>query len=291
MAIPTLRTVTEVVTQALKHAGRTSPTTDEISAGSTHLLRQVIKDITSRGLVFPELLSHYVLGTTAGLSSYALPADIDKFQKAQVLDASTFEGYTGTAQSGTASTIRVAATLNEPTITQLRGKYIGIYEGTGINQIRQGVNWNNSTKDFSISPDWTTNPDSSSKYLIGAIHKPLDQKIYESDFLRIQSPFLLGPPTHCFLDSLNLQVYPTPDKVYLLWLTYYAHPDRIDTTSTVFRTILTIHENVFVQGIAVKGGQRWDEDRYEREYGIYQDLLGELGGNKTRIKHMRMFNA
>ena len=288
---PPLRTVTEIVTQALKHVGRTSPTNDEISAGASSLLRQVKKDITSRGLVFPELLTHYVWGTQAGLASYALPTDIDKFQKATVLDASTFPGYLGTAQSGTAGTIRVETTLDEPTISQLQGKYVGIYEGMGFNQIRQVINWNNTTKDLSVSPDWMMDPDSTSKYLIAAGHWPLDEQIYQEDFTRLRLPYTLGRPCICYQDGFNLVLHHVPDKVYLIWITYYAHLDKIDETSTMFRTILTNHENVFVQGIAVKGGQRWDEDRYEREYGIYQDMLGELGGNKTRIRHMKFLNV
>ena len=71
----------------------------------------------------------------------------------------------GTAQSGTASTIVLAASaafLDD----ELNGNVIGIHTGTGAGQSRVVLSNTNVDDTCNVSPNWATNPDATSQYEI-----------------------------------------------------------------------------------------------------------------------------
>lgn len=70
---------------------------------------------------------------------------------------------TGTAQSGAASTITLAAGAST---NILRNSAVKILSGTGAGQIRGISAYNTGTKIATIYPDWATNPDNTSVYLV-----------------------------------------------------------------------------------------------------------------------------
>lgn len=71
----------------------------------------------------------------------------------------------GTAQGGTATYITLAA--GESATEQLhRGNLIAIIDGTGVGQRRIITNYNGTSKAAIIAPNWYTNPDATSIYVI-----------------------------------------------------------------------------------------------------------------------------
>ena len=76
-----------------------------------------------------------------------------------------FTGDSGTVQAASSSTV----TLTTSAVTgQLVGSVVYISSGTGSGQLRAITAWNGSTKIAAISPNWSTTPDGTSSYVVGA---------------------------------------------------------------------------------------------------------------------------
>jgi len=74
-------------------------------------------------------------------------------------------GATGTAQAGSSNTITLAATSSD--IDDIYNNFtISITDGTGSGQSKTISNYVGSTKVATVSSNWTTNPDNTSKYSI-----------------------------------------------------------------------------------------------------------------------------
>ena len=77
---------------------------------------------------------------------------------------------TGTAQAGTVNTIRLASgssAVND----FFNNAFVTITGGTGSGQVRFISDYDGTTKDATVSENWTTNPDATSTYSIGAAVK------------------------------------------------------------------------------------------------------------------------
>lgn len=79
----------------------------------------------------------------------------------------TASAVTGTAQGGTSSTIKLAATASATSHTYT-GMLITITGGTGAGQSRLMRSYIGSTRDAYVMPNWTTAPDATSTYSIAA---------------------------------------------------------------------------------------------------------------------------
>lgn len=73
--------------------------------------------------------------------------------------------HSGTAQTGTANTVTLAASASS-TDGQYDPGSITIIAGTGAGQARNIIDYNGTTKVATIDKDWRTNPDSTSSYVI-----------------------------------------------------------------------------------------------------------------------------
>ena len=72
---------------------------------------------------------------------------------------------TGTAQAGAASTITLDANASA-TDNLYQDALVWIFSGTGAGQVRSGKSYVGSTKVLTIFPNWTTNPDSTSVFVL-----------------------------------------------------------------------------------------------------------------------------
>jgi len=61
----------------------------------------------------------------------------------------------------------------------------------------------------------------------------------------------------------------------------------LDETDTIFVNLLRELRSVWIQGIAVKTMQRYDEDRYQLELGVYQQMLTYLTVQTTLVSQMQ----
>jgi hypothetical protein len=97
----------------------------------------------------------------------------------------------------------------------------------------------------------------------------------------------LGRPITAARFAEEFTLYYVPDKVYGLLFRYYIDIDQLDEAGTIFVNLLRELRSVWIQGIAVKTMQRYDEDRYQLELGVYQQMLTYLTVQTTLVSQMQ----
>jgi len=100
--------------------------------------------------------------------------DEDLFNELESLRRA-FKQETGTATAGAAGTITDTIRRKEPN-NFWKGGFIEILAGTGVGQMRDITSNAQSTGVISVSPDWTTNPDTTSVYrVVKSFTKKIEQ--------------------------------------------------------------------------------------------------------------------
>lgn len=90
-----------------------------------------------------------------GIESYSLDAG-----------GSSYRGATGTAQAGASTTITLASDASSVN-SYYNGCSVYVSGGTGSGQLRKITAYNGTTKVATVSVAWSTNPNTSSTYIIG----------------------------------------------------------------------------------------------------------------------------
>ena len=282
-------TLEEICTTALKRAGITNPDADEILDCKTNALKEVKSDITKiKGINLFELETLAFRPTTKGLSRYDVPSDVHRVCSINLIAPPTVDGYRDTAQAGSTASIFVAsASLNETDPDKIIGMYLGTTGGQGANQWTQAISWNNTSKQIGVSPSFTTLPNNTTTYILGQTSRPLNLGKYSVDYKKIISPQTLGKPEAAYQLGNKIYLYYTPDNIYGLLYSYYADLDRLTETDDLFLSFLREWRSLFIQGIVVKSNQLEDEERYTREYQIYEQMLSDFAGSHTIVDQMQ----
>ena len=90
-------------------------------------------------------------------------------------------------------------------------------------------------------------------------------------------------PQYAIMFGRETRLFPVPDKEYALLYSYWAKLDELNDSGSVFLNHLRTYRSLWVQGIAVKCMQRYDEDRYMSELGVYQDMLTAYAGLSSTV--------
>ena len=286
IAIPSNFTVAETVEEALKRGGIVSPSATQITEATDYQLREVAKDIHAKLETMPLLLTTAVDTCVVGQSVYAWPTDAYSINSVVLLNAS--DDFTGTAQSGGATSITLAADFTSETET-MQGRWIVITGGTGVDQIRQIVNYDDSTKVVTVDAAWTTNPAVSSTYMIPDLHRKLfDQsKAYHYDYNA--APYDSGMAVSGSMHGREIWLDRAPDRAYVIWWDYWADIDRIDVTGTIYLRLIRDYFNIFIEGIAAKVMDRYDEDRAQGQAAKYHSMLEMLTSRTATVRQV-LFN-
>lgn len=190
--------------------------------------------------------------------------------------------WTGVAQTGGANSITLHADFDQDE-TLVTGKFIVLASGTGSGQFAQIASYNNTSKFAATDTTWTTQPTSATTYFIATHH----QKLYSFDkpwgFDSLPSPYQRGTPTRAAMVGRQAWLDIAPDQptsaiAFIVLWNYWANLDRIDEAGTVFIRHLRDYRSLWVQGIAVKTMQRYDEDRYQLELQVYNNMLDAYAG-------------
>ena len=282
MAIPSAPTLTAVVTEALKRAGRVSPTATQISDATEHQFREVKSDITQRSARHQVLETQYASATVDGQSRYTWPTDADEIRSLTLVHAPTDAYWQATATAGGATSITLNASFSQdPTV--VRGKFVFLLGGTGANQFAQITGYDDATKVATVDRTWVTNPAAGTLAHIGLAH----YKVYGFDkpwgFDLLNAPFQRGTPTYAAPVGREMWLNYAADRIYALWWDYWSNLDRLDEAGTVFIRHLQEYRSLWVQGIAVKTMQRYDEDRYQLELQVYNDMLNAYAGYSAGV--------
>ena len=231
MAVPSDPSVTTVVTEGLKRGGKVNPSAAEITSGTDEQFQEVVADIMLRVGHHHLFETQDVDATVAGLRSYDFPIGMFSDPKITLYDGP--DDWRGTAQAGASTTITLAATYDEDSETVL-GKYVIVTGGTGVDQIKQVTSYNNTSKVATVDSAWSTNPDSSSTYLVSDFQTRLVLSSKEFDLNLLVNRFSTGRPTHFAMQNQTAFLHPIPDKIYGLVREYTLGLDRLDQTGTDF---------------------------------------------------------
>jgi hypothetical protein len=108
-----------------------------------------------------------------------------------------------------------------------------------------------------------------------------------ADFDAIRDPYM-GEPYTASVNGQEFLLHPTPDKsTYGLMNRYWVDLSLLDETGDLFRQLLREWRSLWVQGVAVKSMQRFDEDRYQSELGVYNLMLDLLAGQTSTVRQIR----
>jgi hypothetical protein len=291
MAEPTAPTLTTLVSHALAQAGYGSPSSTLTTRAEDQYMEEIKNDLAVifRGKELKFLQSDRILTLTDGQSKYSEPTDWFSDISKTIL----YGGNIGTAQAGTASNITLDAseTIGEDGAT---GREIAIISGTGINQIREVSGYDSSTKIATVTENWDTNPDSTSKYVFIDTYCDLcEESIWRLSQRR--TPFQKGRPREYYPqgdeDNGEFTLYPVPwrnitDNAYIIKQRYYINLMKLDLSGASIGTLYQRWRNLWIQGVKAKILEFDDDDRAQGELVLYQQMLeavkqSESYGNQT----------
>ena len=270
-------TITSLITEAFKKAGINSPSTDLMTRAQVEWLEEIRTDLWKRVKKSKFLQARSVTLLVNGLAKYQNPTD---FESDLTLEYATGSRY-GTAQAGTLGTITLAATENAQQ-ADLIGKEIVLLSGSAFGQIGYIVGYDFSTKVATVSPSFTVAP-STDSYLIIDQYKPLDEKpLWEQQNLTNQTS--QGTPDRFFpvgnATDGEFILWPVPYRTdsqpAIVLQRYYADISEIDTTGTLFATLLAKWRNLWLLGLKWKALDDADDDKEPAAQKAYLKELQEI---------------
>lgn len=160
MAVPTVPTVTSILTEAFRRCGVPSPTTAQLTRAEDEWFEEVKQEIGAekRWHNYEETM---VLIPQAYAQVYAIPSPLDR-----ILSMSFFSGTTGTASAGGNTSITLSSAG-----TDVLGRKIFLTGGTGAGQCNRILSLAGLVA--TVAATWSTNPDSSTTYMIADNERPV----------------------------------------------------------------------------------------------------------------------
>lgn len=281
MAIPYTPTLHDICKTALRRAGQPAPSGGMIEEAMNHAFMEVKNDIKLNAPTHPLLLTEEVQATVIGVRSQAQPTKCHRATSVLLYDGPN--EWRGTAQTGASGSITVAATMSE-----VEGNLIGLpiftLGGTGSLQYRHITAYNNTSKVLSISPDWTTTPDSTTTYLICNTQREIFNtskqvlNMDQYDFAGDNAPY------YGTINGEQLWFNVSPDKIYPLLWNYYIDIDQLDENAAVSQKILREWRNIFVQGITAYSMQTYDDTRQFDQLNTYQFMINRLRSETLTVQ-------
>lgn len=283
MAAPTNPTATSIVTEAYNKVGIDSPTSAQLTRAKDHFLEEIKNDIWIRAgrsgnTRIKSLQTSDVQISVVGQSKYDFPSDFDEEITISILDGD----HTGTAQAGASTTITLESG-EDAGESDVEGKYILITSGTGVNGLRQCVDYNTSTLVATVASEWDTTPDSTSTYLIVNQTTELEEDNVLSMGGLGNSTFSKGKPTTFMKISEGVNermVFDIPCDLatYGILLRYYANLNKVDLTegSTLISKLYLNWREPLVMGVAWKIALDDDDDKQERLEPRYEGMVTQL---------------
>jgi hypothetical protein len=278
MATPTDPTLDTLCTEGWSKTG-VVPSAAELTRAKTYFLQEIFNDIWNRSVLtgntrLKTLQTQMTAISVKGTRHVDLAEDFDEEYAVAILDGS----IRGTAQAGAASTITLASS-STITATRALGKYIFTTGGTGSNQLRQITNYSTTTKIATVDSAWSTNPDSTTTYLIVETVSACDEDndLGEFDFYLNTAA---GKPT--WYKKYGRQLLfdrPFDLSTYGILTKYYKNLNQVDLTegaSTLITRILRNWRAVLTQGVYWKTCQTNNDSQEKDAKAEYERLVNAL---------------
>jgi hypothetical protein len=281
MTVPAQPTVASIATSALtRFYNGVAPETDELTLAETDGFEKVKRDLMALGRKWHSLLKTSYSVTIANVGKYANPSDYKEDRAVGLMLPLLPLNATPTLSVVTsASNVTLSAT-EAAVLADVQGSYLLLISGTGANQAEQIITYSATSKVAVLRAALGTLPVVGDGYRIVKevvdLHKWPDKLFY-----KFATPPVGEPDHYMTLPNTatgDTALMPIPGGVYGLRRSYYADLLLMDADVAVnplFGTILRKWQLIFEQGVYVwKLGE--DDDRWERENGIYQGLLMAL---------------
>ncbi len=272
MAAPTQPTAATICAEAYKLAGISSPGATKLTRAADYGFEKVKRDIMLVGRTWRPLLQTAYDITAVGVSHYANPTDLAEWHSI---------GYMGGTHSGTLSAVVSGSAMSlaaaeDATQIECEGKWLLITGGTGVDQAEQIDNYNTTTKAVALRAALTTQPTTSSTYLVVDSIKnltPLPVKLYN----QYEGVGLQGTPSkYANIENTtdgNIALYPVPNAIRGLREQYYVDLLQLDMAGTLYSTILTRWCGVLTQGVFAWILQDEDDGRAGQELAVFLSML------------------
>ncbi len=268
MAIPADPTVNSVIAEGMVEGGQFMT----VSGSAAHTAFKNNQFQTLKAELWAACKTDKFLETevckiaAAYTSLVSLPTDFDSELRVWLYDAP--DEYRGTAQAGGAATITLASSFSASD-AELEGRYVFITGGTGSGQYGQILSYNDTTKVVTVTANWTTQPDSTSTYLIGVVQYQLTRY----DYAKPITPNA-RPRWYSRLGT-NLYVNPPGDRLYPLLIQYRANLTQLDEVGSLLVKHLRERRSLWIAGIKYKTAERYDDDRAEKWKAAWEQAKNE----------------
>ena len=281
MAIATAPTADSIVQEGLKKGGIRTPQVGDIKRAKEEWLQELFNDIwmTSERTGNTRLKTLQTTAVAIGVDNqrqYDLPTDFDEELVITILDSTD----TGTAQSGTINTVKLASD-EDVTQATAEGKYILMRSGTSKGQYRQILTYNATTKVAAVANNFDSGktPASGDGYAIIDRYVELEEFSMDelSDYANPTSP---GMPV--YFAKFNDKFYfdkPLDKSTYGMLLNYYSNLMLIDLAEGEGNLITKIYTNwrgILTTGIKMKTEESIHSTEYKQTKSDYQELLVKL---------------
>ena len=283
MTAPTAPSLATLSAEALKKAGYTSTGSSQyttlLNRAQTEWMEEVKNDLYMMEKQLVSLQTTYVHVTAEGLSKYSLPTDYGINMSMSLLSGED----TGTFQAGSTNTSWILDAAEDATESDLLGKEILVYSGTGINQLGQVTNYEATTQTATVtitSGSITTSPAAGDGYvIIDNYYELTPMQAWEYEAVSNQKE--PGVPNRFSItgdaDDGEFYLYPAPYRTsgvpWGIKQRYYADLQRVDLASTTMTTLYRRWRNLWVQGVKAKCWESQDDNRAGAALQLYGQLL------------------
>lgn len=253
MAVPTAPTIDSLVTEALRKASAM----DQYTRARSQWFEEIKLDIAQRKR-WKVLESQLIRIPTRFTQFVSVPSDFDTAIKVSYYRGSNY----GTAAGGSASTITLSSSEGI-TKDDAEGRFIFTTGGTGSAQKSRIVLYDPNTKVASVSPNWTTIPDSTTRYAIMDYERILGFIAYED--LKEHVGEAEVPTVYAiFNDNLYFDrvIDDKGNFSVAVEIDYYADINKIDLSSPVMSDLLREWRQPFLLGIQSKAYLEKNDARY-----------------------------
>ena len=273
MAVPSNPTYLEVIRNGMIEAGQYNlATTSTAVSNFASRQFQTIKTRLWDANEYDDLLESKTIATVSvGSRTLLLPSDFDHELRVRIFDGD--DSLRGTAQTGYASAVTLASNFSFDA-TGILGSYLFLMSGTGNGQQGQIIEYDNTTKIATVSAAWTTQPDSTTAYLVSNFYMDLPR-------LELRQGYMTNTrPTRYRLRGRTMELEPAPDKTYPIELWYGANLTRLDEEGTVFVRHLRERWHYWHELIKLYTMALYDDDRADgMDMKIERVLLKYAGKN------------
>ena len=291
MAAPTQPETSDVVLEAYKKVGISSPTSDQYARGAAHFVPEIINNVwiyseKSGNTRLKILQASTVVITTIGDSKITCPTGMSEEITLSILDGTYRDNLidtTGDAKIQLATTTTSGGTtaISSVTTEDVVGRYFVITSAsTAIGEMHQIIAY--STTNFTATMDstFTGSPGSTASYLIIDEVTELD----EDNVLNaggLQESLSPGKPTRFMKimeNGTESFIFNRPPDLatYGVLIRYYANPMKLDTCDTVIQKMYLDWWDMMVTGVAWKVAEDEDDDKYTVFKGEYEAMRDDV---------------